>query len=66
MRGRLSEAMKKEGAIGALSVCREAAQPVTRDVSAARGVDVRRTALRVRNPKNAPSARELENSEELC
>jgi hypothetical protein len=38
----------------AVYVCHEAAQRVTEEVAAKEGVLVRRTSLRVRNPRNAP------------
>ncbi|GIK19692.1 MAG: hypothetical protein AMXMBFR77_20260 [Phycisphaerales bacterium] len=50
----LQQAMGDGGAARALDVCRDAAESIRAEVSANEGVDVRRTALRVRNPANAP------------
>lgn len=51
---RLLGALEEGGPTNAVSVCAEVAQDLTVDVGAAEGLQLRRTALRVRNPKNAP------------
>jgi len=54
LKGELKSALKAEGPVGAIGVCQEAAPAVTRDVAAKHGWDVGRTALKLRNPDNAP------------
>lgn len=56
----LSAALKEGGPSQAVSVCRDRAPAVATEVSAQSGMEVRRTALRVRNPANAPDAWESE------
>lgn len=50
----LSEAMAARGVDGALAVCNEAAPEIAAKLSATRGMEIGRTALRVRNSANAP------------
>ncbi len=52
----LSEALAEGGALTAVTVCREKAPLLAEAASKENGVPVRRTALRVRNPANAPDA----------
>lgn len=54
LKERLVGAMKAGGPIAALDVCKIDAPKVTAERSAASGMDVARTALKVRNPGNAP------------
>jgi hypothetical protein len=54
----LSTAMRSDGPAGAVSVCRTVAPAVAADLTAAQGWSVARTALRVRNPRNAPTLQE--------
>lgn len=56
LKGHLGAAMKEKGPVGALGVCNEKAMPVTKEQSTAAGVKIGRTALKVRNPDNAPDA----------
>ncbi len=56
LKGHLVGALKEKGPVGALAVCNEKAMPVTREQAAAAGVRIGRTALKVRNPDNAPDA----------
>ena len=59
----LAAAMERGGTVEAIGICAERAQELTGEVEsrfAAEGVRVRRTALRVRNPVNAPDAYERE------
>jgi hypothetical protein len=63
----LGEALKKEliaaitngGAISAISVCHTAAPAIAAGISDKRAMKVARTALKVRNPANAPDAFEM-------
>ncbi|MFZ5982938.1 MAG: Tll0287-like domain-containing protein [Acidobacteriota bacterium] len=59
----LSAAMREGGPEKAVTVCRDRAPEIAADISRSEGVQVRRTALRVRNPKNAPDAWERETLE---
>lgn len=56
----LTEAMASSGPGGAMGVCNTKALQITTRVSANASLDIRRTALRVRNPANAPDAWERE------
>ena len=53
--GQLKAALQAGGPVAAVQVCQQVAQPMTEAASAEfQGYAVSRTALRVRNPKNAP------------
>jgi hypothetical protein len=52
--GELSAALKESTPDRALDVCAVKAQAMTREIAAAEGLSLRRTALRCRNPENAP------------
>jgi hypothetical protein len=56
----LTQAMSSSGPAGAISVCNEKAPQIASGISADTSVDIGRTALRIRNPKNAPDAWERE------
>lgn len=56
LRGRLQGAVETNGFTAALAICRDAAPKLAAEISARRGVVVRRTAVRVRNPDNRPDA----------
>lgn len=58
LKARLVEALKAGGPVNGVEACNKVAQTLTAEVSKAQGVSVRRTALKVRNPTNAASARE--------
>jgi len=58
LKGALQRALEDEGAPGALGICREQAPSIAGELSERRGWAVGRTALRVRNPRNAPDIRE--------
>lgn len=60
LRGKLVESMRSEGPAGAMRVCSWQAQAIGAEVAAKQGVPVRRTSLKLRNPKNAPDAYERE------
>ena len=63
LKARLMSTMQNEGPIAAIRVCAEEAPEIAKNVSAETGVKVGRTALRVRNPANAPDAWERETLE---
>ena len=50
----LTNAIREQEAHEALDVCASVAQSITERISEERGVSMRRTALRYRNPINAP------------
>jgi hypothetical protein len=52
----LSQAMSASGAAGAIGVCNEKAPQIASKISADTSLDIGRTALRIRNPANAPDA----------
>jgi hypothetical protein len=52
--GKLMGAMKEGGPSQAIHVCADVAQELTANIAKEHGVSIRRTALRVRNPKNKP------------
>jgi hypothetical protein len=56
----LTRAMAGSGPAGALAACVEKAPAIAASVSSAMSLDVGRTALRVRNPSNAPDAWEAD------
>ncbi|MGD9784738.1 MAG: DUF3365 domain-containing protein [Hyphomicrobiaceae bacterium] len=56
LKEKLQAAMKDGGPVAALSVCNVEAPKIEKDRSDASSMDVGRTALKVRNPGNAPDA----------
>lgn len=54
LRGELAQAMATAGPVGAIAVCRTRAPAIAAQAGNAAGVRVSRTALRLRNPANAP------------
>jgi hypothetical protein len=56
LRRRLVEAMKQGGPRGAVEVCANEAQALTRRIAAETGAEVGRASLRLRNPASAPPA----------
>lgn len=50
----LEAAIGRGGPVGAIGVCREQAPAIAEELSTSSGARVSRTALRVRNPANAP------------
>ena len=52
----LGQALRQGGPTQAISVCREKAPALAAEISKDEGMNVRRTALRVRNPANSPDA----------
>lgn len=56
LKGQLVAAIKSGGPQSAVGVCRTIAPAIAEEASEAHGIDVGRTALKVRNPANAPDA----------
>ncbi len=54
LEGRLTEAMSEGGPLSSMEVCASVAQELTQSLADEHGIQLRRTALRVRNPANAP------------
>jgi hypothetical protein len=54
LKGRLVEAMGKEGPAEAIGVCKEEAPRLASEVSEEHGVSIGRTSFRLRNPGNQP------------
>lgn len=65
LRAELVAALNTGGPAAALGVCRTIAPAIADEASSAHGLDVGRTALRVRNPDNAPDAFERRVLEEF-
>ncbi len=55
---KLKEALAADGPIAAVQVCKMVAPEIAQEQSKAAGMTIRRTALKVRNPDNAPDALE--------
>ncbi|MFT6338050.1 MAG: hypothetical protein ACJATI_004820 [Halioglobus sp.] len=58
--GELAKAVKNGGLKNALSYCNTNAIPLTDSLSNAHNVDIKRTSLKFRNPRNKPTEREKE------
>jgi cytochrome c551/c552 len=58
LKGELQAAIKQGGPAHAIGVCEEVAPSIAGEMSEKSGWAVGRTALKVRNPRNAPSVRE--------
>ena len=56
LKGELKTAMKEGGPQRALEVCQNRAMPITDEVGARHGVELRRVSLKPRNPANTPNA----------
>jgi len=59
IRGLLFQEIQKGGPVGAVSVCSEVAQDITREFNRHTGHYARRVSVRVRNPQNFPDEYEL-------
>ena len=59
MSGKLMHAMQEGGVPNALKYCNLEAMPITDSLSKAYGVQIKRTALKLRNPKNKPNTEEF-------
>ncbi|ODM41357.1 cytochrome c family protein [Cereibacter johrii] len=60
LQGALKAAMAEGGPVGAVEACHLQALPLTESLSEELGAEIGRTALRLRNPANAPDAWEAE------
>ena len=60
LKGELTTAIRTEGAANAISLCQTIAPDISTELSDNSGFEVLRTALRLRNPENAPAPWELE------
>jgi hypothetical protein len=58
LKGELEAAIAEGGPVNAIAVCRGAAPGIAGEISSTSGWAVGRTAMKVRNPRNAPSVRE--------
>lgn len=62
----LASAMANGGPAAAVLVCKDRAPAIAAEIEAASGVDIERTALRIRNPENAPDAWETTTMESFA
>ena len=62
---KLKHALGEGGPAEAIKVCSESAQQMSTEIGEKHGVSLRRTALRVRNPNNAPDEWERKTLQEL-
>jgi len=65
MRKKLTQTIQQKGLAGAIDVCAKDAPAVVSDLEKTFGVTIKRTALKVRNPANAPDPAEKELLEKL-
>lgn len=56
LKGELKKGMKAGGPVNAIGVCNLQAPVIASQVSSAKGIEVARTSLKLRNPGNAPDA----------
>lgn len=56
LKGELVAGLKTGGPVNAIGTCNEKAPGIAKQVSTAKGWNVARTSLKLRNPKNAPDA----------
>ena len=63
---KLKEALAADGPIAAVQVCKTIAPEIANEQSKAAGMTIRRTALKVRNPDNAPDALERKVLEDFA
>ncbi|MDP3908672.1 DUF3365 domain-containing protein [Novosphingobium sp.] len=66
LQGQLQAAMKADGPVGAIGVCQQAAPAIAARLSQESGAEVRRIALRERNPGAAPDGELRERLEQLA
>jgi len=57
--GELASALTNGGPAAAVAICKDRAPAIAAEIQAASGVDIERTALRVRSPANAPNEWEM-------
>ncbi len=60
LQAEIKGAMKQAGPVAAIAACNEQAMPITAKTSIEQGMDISRTALRIRNPDNQADSWELE------
>jgi hypothetical protein len=65
LKEQLVAAIKADGPVSAIGVCRTIAPAISEEQSEKHGLEIGRTALRVRNPANAPDAFERKVLEEF-
>lgn len=65
MRKKLIDSLQKNGPAGAITVCAKDAPTIAARIENELGVTIKRTSLNIRNPRNAPDAREQELLESL-
>ena len=58
MRKKLTDSMQKNGPAGAIDVCAKDAPAISARIENELGVTIKRTSLKLRNPRNAPDAAE--------
>ncbi len=66
LKAALKSAIKAGGPVAAIPVCKTAAQSLAEETGRAHGLNVGRTALRLRNPANAPDAWERKVLEDFA
>lgn len=66
LKGELRQALREQGLVGALTVCREVAPALAEKYSQSAGVTVRRVSLRRRNPANQADEWELQGLESFA
>jgi hypothetical protein len=66
MRNKLAESMLKNGPAGAIDVCAKDVPIILYRIEQELGVSIKRTSLKVRNPRNAPDPVEKELLESLA
>ena len=57
--GELASALTNGGPAAAVAICKNRAPAIAAEIETASGVDIERTALRVRSPANAPNEWEM-------
>lgn len=65
MRRKLIDSMQKNGPAGSIVVCAKDAPLISSRIEQELGVSIKRTSLKVRNPRNAPDTAEREVLESL-
>lgn len=66
LQGQLQAAIKADGPVGAIGVCQQAAPAIAASLSQESGAEVRRIALKERNPGAAPDGELRERLEQLA
>ncbi len=65
LKGTLQSAIKADGPVKAISVCKDKAPKLAQKVSKEKGMEVERTSLKIRNELNAPDPWELSVMEQF-